>query len=253
MRKMDRKELFEDFSRTAQLLAEHQDEVRLLRFEARLGNGTRFNLDYDAERGRSKGPHHALSVPGAVLDIIAGLAALVMLIFTSACPGPMSGPVHASYILAFTAYLLLFPTSATYHLFDEGHIRTTMVLRMVRQGLLAASVMLSCFAICMAQGQSAIWLPVLLLCAGLSLLLSWLGTKNAWKVSCLLLALSHLIPAIGAAGPGRNMLFTVIGFICTALPGFMPETVQEGRTRPRTLAILPLAAMTAFALTLPSL
>ncbi len=250
---MERKELFEDFTKTAQLLAEHQDDVKTLRFEAKLRNGTRFNLDYDAERGRSKGPHHALSVPGAVLDIIAGLAALVMLIFTSADPGSMSGPVHASYILAFTAYLLLFPTSATYHLFDEGHIRTTMVLRMVRHGLLAASVMLSCFANCLAQGQSAIWLPVLILCAGLSMLLSWLGTEKAWKASCLVLALSYIIPALGTAGLGRNMLFSVIGFACTLLPGFMPETVQGGRTRPRTLAVLPLAAMTAFALTLPSL
>ena len=47
---MDRRQLFDDFSQRVDQIMEHQDEISLLRFDARLKNGTRFSFDYDSER-----------------------------------------------------------------------------------------------------------------------------------------------------------------------------------------------------------
>ena len=138
---MDRRQLFDDFSQRVDQIMEHQDEISLLRFDARLKNGTRFSFDYDSERfdkasrpARPAGGRHPVSVSDAVVDMIASLVTLNLLIVSSARFVTLSEGTFACVLLTYVSFFVFFTTSAVYHLFDEGHARTVKVLSMVRMG-----------------------------------------------------------------------------------------------------------------------
>lgn len=233
---MERKEMFEDFSRRVNELLVHSDEIQDLRFNARLKNGTRFSFDYDSDRfskdeSTEKGKLHPVSVFNAVVDIIAGIMMIVfMIVFLS--KGKSSNAMVAAVTVSFVSFFLFFCVSAVYHLFDEGRKRTLHVLFQIRNTLLAISSALMCFCVTLSSAglPMMMTLPVLLLFAALSVFFSSLGTKTGFRASGLTLTLMAFVSFAISGMKTENILSLAFLAFSTALPAVLPSSWTKTRT-----------------------
>ena len=235
---MDRRQLFDDFSQRVDQIMEHQDEISLLRFDARLKNGTRFSFDYDSERfdkasrpARPAGGRHPVSVFDAVVDMIASLVTLNLVIVSSARFVTLSEGTFACVLLTYVSFFVFFTTSAVYHLFDEGHARTVKVLSMVRMGLLSLSVMLITDSMCLVCGRSAmLTFPVQLFLAALSVFLTSLSTKGGSRAASLMTSIAYLVSCAFVDLDVGTITVIALG----TLSGLVPALVPSSSTRMRT-------------------
>lgn len=251
---MDRRQLFDDFSQRVDQIMEHQDEISLLRFDARLKNGTRFSFDYDSERfdkasrpARSAGGRHPVSVFDAVVDMIASLVTLNLLIVSSARFMTLSEGTFACVLLTYVSFFVFFTTSAVYHLFDESHARTVKVLSMVRMGLLSLSVMLITDSMCLVCGRSSmLTFPVQLFIAALSVFFTSLSTRGGFRAASLAHCLAYLASLAFMEPDAYGVTVVVLGVVSGLVPALVPTSGSRIVRAGRTIGLFHLVTVIAF-------
>lgn len=250
---MERGQLFDDFKGRVDEIMEHQDEISVLRFDARLKNGTRFSFDYDSERfekaARADGQprhRHPVSVFNAVLDIIAAMVAMNLMIVAGARAHGISDGAYACLLLTFISFFAMFTVSAVYHLFDEGHARTVRVLYSVRMALLAICVMLLADSMCLIGTQgSMLTFPVQLFLAALSVFLTSLSTKGGSRAASLMTSIAYLVSCAFVDLDVGTITVIALG----TLSGMVPALVPSSSTRMRaagTTGLFHLVTLIAF-------
>ena len=251
---MDRRQLFDDFSQRVDQIMEHQDEISLLRFDARLKNGTRFSFDYDSERfdkasrpARPAGGRHPVSVFDAVVDMIASLVTLNLLIVSGARFVALSGGAFACVLLTHVSFFVFFSTSAVYHLFDESHARTVKVLSMVRMGLLSLSVMLITDSMCLVCGRSSmLTFPVQLFIAALSVFFTSLSTRGGFRAASLAHCLAYLASLAFMEPDAYGVTVVVLGVVSGLVPALVPTSGSRIVRAGRTIGLFHLVTVIAF-------
>ena len=245
---MEKKEVFSQFNEKVSEITQHYEEIEEMKFDAMLKNGTHFSFDFNSDKfnrktGREKREHHPVSVFNAVVDILSACTAITLMILWFVHSAAFPTAERVCITLAFIFFPIFFITSSVYHFLDEELTRAVKVIFIVRMGLLIASSALLCTTFCLYRGF--LYTIIYLVLAALSLMLLSFGTRNGFRASSLILAVSYLSILFFSRAPGA-LATAITGAFASLLPAFIPASGNRRLLNARTIGIFYLVTLISF-------
>ena len=239
---MEKKEVFSQFNEKVSEITQHYEEIEEMKFDAKLKNGIRFAFTFDSDKfsrktgeaGRKK--HHPVSVFNAVVDILSACTAITLMILWFVHSPAFPTAERVCITLAFIFFPIFFITSSVYHFLDDE-------LTIVRMGILIGSSALLCTVFCLYRGF--LYTIIYLVLAALSLMLLSFGTRNGFRASSLILAVSYLSILFFSRAPGA-LAAAITGAFASLLPAFIPSSGSRRLLNARTIGIFYLVTLISF-------